>query len=247
MRRLLPDPAETTVSEQMESFDPASLAGDARPYVFTNFALTVDGEATIGGVSGEIGSDDDTAMLVGLRTTADAVMIGGGTMRAERYGRPVADPAKRELRERRGLEPDPLMVILAGSLGTLPWDAPLFTAGEGRVLLITAGDEVAPPTETAVEVERIGDAAGRVDVAAALRHLRSARGIRALLCEGGPTLHTVLLQAGLLDEIFLTRAAAIGGGSGPGLFSGLPEARRELELRWLLASGDELFARYQLR
>ena len=57
-----------------------------------NFAATVDGRATIGGVSGPIGSDTDTAMLAGLRTRFDAVMIGAGTMRAERYGRLVAEP-----------------------------------------------------------------------------------------------------------------------------------------------------------
>src|ERR1044072_8247853 len=50
-----------------------------------NFAATVDGRATIGGVSGPIGSETDTAMLVGLRSRFDAVMIGAGTMRAERY------------------------------------------------------------------------------------------------------------------------------------------------------------------
>ena len=60
-----------------------------------NFAATVDGRATIGGVSGPIGSAADTAMLVGLRTRFDAVMIGAGTMRAERYGRPVGDRAAR--------------------------------------------------------------------------------------------------------------------------------------------------------
>ena len=54
----------------------------------SNFAATVDGRATIGGVSGPIGSSADTAMLAGLRTRFDAVMIGAGTMRAERYGRP---------------------------------------------------------------------------------------------------------------------------------------------------------------
>ena len=44
----------------------------------TNFALTLDGHATISGRSGAIGSDADTAMLVGLRTRVDAVMIGAG-------------------------------------------------------------------------------------------------------------------------------------------------------------------------
>jgi riboflavin biosynthesis pyrimidine reductase len=51
-----------------------------------NFVATVDGRATINGVSGPIGSDADTAMLTGLRTRFDAVMIGAGTMRAEGYG-----------------------------------------------------------------------------------------------------------------------------------------------------------------
>ena len=64
-------------------------------------------------------------MLVGLRTRVDAVMIGAGTMRAERYGRVVGDPAKRQRREREGLPHDPLVVIVSGGLD-LPWDAPLF-------------------------------------------------------------------------------------------------------------------------
>lgn len=86
MRRLTPDPGPTTVEEQLDSYDPsAEPRPDGRPFVAMNFAATVDGRATIGGVSGPIGSDADTAMLVGLRKRFDAVMIGAGTMRAERY------------------------------------------------------------------------------------------------------------------------------------------------------------------
>ena len=79
-------------------------------------------------------------MLVGLRTRVDAVMIGAGTMRAERYGRVIGDPAKRQRRERDGLAHDPLMVIVSGRLD-LPWDAPLFTEGHGRVLIATASED----------------------------------------------------------------------------------------------------------
>ena len=85
MRRLIPDPDETTVEAQLDSYRPWEEAGEERPFVAMNFAVTVDGRATIGGVSGPIGSAADTAMLVGLRTRFDAVMIGAGTMRAERY------------------------------------------------------------------------------------------------------------------------------------------------------------------
>jgi riboflavin biosynthesis pyrimidine reductase len=87
VRRLLPDPADNvSVEEQLDAYRPGEPAGEERPYVAVNFAATVDGRAAIGGVSGPIGSEADTAMLVGLRTRFDAVMIGHGTMRAERYG-----------------------------------------------------------------------------------------------------------------------------------------------------------------
>ena len=85
MRRLLPDPGPTSVSEQLEKYRPWEQAHEDRPFVAMNFAVTLDGRASIGGVSGPIGSETDTAMLAGLRTRFDAVMIGAGTKRAERY------------------------------------------------------------------------------------------------------------------------------------------------------------------
>ena len=85
MRRLIPDPGPTTVEEQLSSYSPWEQERPERPFVAMNFAATVDGRATIGGVSGPIGSKTDTAMLAGLRKRFDAVMIGAGTMRAERY------------------------------------------------------------------------------------------------------------------------------------------------------------------
>jgi riboflavin biosynthesis pyrimidine reductase len=88
VRRLLPDPVDdVSIAEQLDAYRPSELAGEERPFVAVNFAATVDGRAAIDGVSGPIGSEADTAMLVGLRTRFDAVMIGAGTMRAERYGK----------------------------------------------------------------------------------------------------------------------------------------------------------------
>ncbi len=245
MRRLLPDPAETDVAEYVAAFDLVAGAHDERPYLVTNFALTLDGHATIEGRSGAIGSRADTAMLVGLRTRVDAVMIGAGTMRAEGYGRVVGDPRKRELRERDGLAADPLMVIVSGRL-ELPWDAPLFTEGHGQVLVATTATADPPPTETAVEVVRFG---GAIDLGELMRQLRAERGVRALLCEGGPRLHAQLVEADLVDELFVTHAPKLAGGAGPGLLTGLAESERPLELASLLAEEEtgELFARYRVR
>jgi len=241
MRRLLPDPGETTLADQLALLDFTARAHDDRPYTVTNFALTLDGRATIGGRSGAIGSEVDTALLVGLRLTVDALMIGAGTMRAEGYGRPVSDPAKRERRVAAGLAADPLMVVV-GSLD-LPWEAPLFTEGEGKVLIFTAAEEEPPATATEVEVLRHE---GRVDLVQAMRHLREEHSVRALLSEGGPHLHAQLIEAGLVDELFVTHAPKLAGGEGPGLVAGLAERERPVGVEWLLEQDGELFGRYRV-
>jgi riboflavin-specific deaminase-like protein len=241
MRRLLPDPGPTTVDEQLETYRPWESPPDDRPFVAMNFATTLDGRATIGGVSGPIGSDADTAMLVGLRRRFDAVMIGAGTMRAERYGRLVGDPEQRRRRERLGLPPEPLMVIVSGRLD-LPWDAPLFTAEGGEVLVFTASEAQPPEVATRLRVVRHE---GFVDLAAALRHLRRECGVRALLCEGGPGLHAELEGGGAVDDLFLTIAPKLAGGDAPRIVEGELPAVAELELSWLLEEEGELFARYR--
>jgi riboflavin biosynthesis pyrimidine reductase len=243
VRRLTPDPGETTVEEQLDPYRPWEQPREERPFVATNFVVTVDGRATIGGRSGPIGSDLDTEMLIRLRTRFDALMIGAGTMRVERYGRAVASQGQRERRERLGLPPDPLMVIISGRLD-LPWDAPLFAGGGGRVLVFTASEAEPPETATSMGVVRHE---GEVDLAAALRHLREERGVRALLSEGGPHLHSQLWAGGLADELFLTTAPRMtGAAEAPRILEGqpLPQAT-ELELAWLLEHEGELFARYR--
>jgi riboflavin biosynthesis pyrimidine reductase len=228
MRRLLPDPGPTTVEEQLDSYRPSEMAGEERPYVAMNFAVTVDGRATIGGVSGPIGSDADTAMLVGLRTRFDAVMIGAGTMRAERYG---------------SLPGERLIAIVSGSLD-LPWDAPLFTEDGSPVAVFTSSREEPPATEARLTVVRHE---GGVDLGEALRHLREEHGVRAVLSEGGPRLHAEMQAAGLVDELFLTIAPKLAGGAAPRILEGeLPEVE-PLELAWLLEEDGELFARYARR
>lgn len=243
MRRLIPDPGTTTIEQQLDSYRPWEQPREDRPFVAVNFAATVDGRASIGGVSGPIGSAADTEMLAGLRTRFDAVIIGAGTMRAERYGRVIADQEKREHRERIGLPHDPLMVIVSGRLD-LPWDASLFTDGGGRVLIFTASDAEPPETATSLRVVRHE---GSVDIAAALRHLRHERGIRALLCEGGPGLHAELEAGGLVDDLFLTIAPKLAGGEAPRIVEGELPGIAELELAWLLEEEGELFARYSRR
>jgi riboflavin-specific deaminase-like protein len=240
MRRLLPDPGPTTISKQLEGYRPWEEPLEDRPLVAMNFVATVDGRATIEGRSGPIGSDADTAMLAGLRTRFDAVMVGAGTMRVERYGRLATRQETQEGRQRNGLAAEPLMVLVSGRLD-LPWDAPLFSEG-GEVLIFTSSETDPPATASSVEVVRHP---GAVNLTEAVRHLRRERGIRALLSEGGPHLHEQMQADGLVDELFLTIAPKLSGGEAPRIVEGpLPEVVG-LELAWLLEEDGELFARYR--
>jgi riboflavin biosynthesis pyrimidine reductase len=227
VRRLHPDPGPTTIERQLEGYEPRNEERrDGRPFVAMNFATTADGRATISGVSGPIGSDADTAMLVGLRTRFDAVLIGAGTMRAERYG---------------SLPAGQLLAIVTGNLD-LPWDAPLFAEGGGPSLVFTTSDDEPPPVANPPELVRHS---GSVDMEAALRHLREEHGVRALLSEGGPRLHAEMQAAGLVDELFLTIAPKLAGGAAPRILEGELPGVEPLELAWLLEEDGELFARYR--
>lgn len=241
LRRLLPEPGETTVKDQLEGLDLIELAHEDRPYLVMNFVTSLDGHATIAGRSGPLGSDTDMEMLQRLRTRVDAVMIGAGTMRAERYGRIVSDPQLRAYRERIGLAHDPLAVIVSGRLA-LPWDAPLFTDGGGRVVVFTASEDDPPETATPVTVVRHE---GTVELARALEWLRRERGVRSVLSEGGPLLHGRLREEGLVDELFLTIGPKLVGGTGPRIIEGTLPDVVDLELVWLLEAEGELFARYR--
>jgi 5-amino-6-(5-phosphoribosylamino)uracil reductase len=109
------------------------------------------------------------------------------------------------------------------------------------VVFTASGDE---PPQTATRVAVVRHPNG-VELDRALRWLREERGIRSVLCEGGPTLHGRLREGNLADELFLTIAPKLAGGEAPRILEGaLPEVE-ELELTWLLDHDGELFARYR--
>src|SRR5205823_8209545 len=98
LRRLLPEPGEVTAEEATTGLRLGELAPPDRPYLVLNMVSTLDGRITIDGRSGPIGGEPDREIFLGLRPQADAVMVGAGTIRTERYGRIIRQP---ELRERR--------------------------------------------------------------------------------------------------------------------------------------------------
>jgi riboflavin biosynthesis pyrimidine reductase len=69
-----------------------------------------------------------------------------------------------------------------------------------------------------------------------------------VLCEGGPALNAALLRDGLVDELFLSVAAKLSGEpEGFGIIASLPRGpTADLNLRWALRAGEDLFLRYAL-
>ncbi len=250
LRRLVPGLATLTADEAIAGLWLGDLAPPERPYLVLNMVATLDGKAALGGRTAGIGGPADRELFHHLRTQADAVMIGAGTLRAERYGRIVREPALRDKREQEGLDADPLACVVSASLEELA-DLPLFAAAEQRVAVLTATSSELPPREASVEYvrgrPREGDG-GQVDLRAALARLRAEWRVRSILCEGGPTLNAGLLRAGLVDELFLSAAPKVAGGANAlTIVAGeaLPEPV-ELDLVWLLEHRGELFQRWRV-
>ena len=246
LRQVHPEPATTSVEEVVRRLDYESVASATRPYVLANMIGTADGKATIGGRAGPLGNEADRVLFKELRTVPDAILVGSGTLRAERYGRLVRDPALRERRSQRGLDPEPLGVVVTRS-GRLPFDIPLFSEPGSRVLVYTSVE--APFPETAAEVSIVRMAPETLTMTAVLERLRGDHGVRSLLCEGGPTVLAALLAEDALDELFLSIAPKVAGGrETPTVVdgTGLPEPA-ELELVWGLESEGYLFLRYVIK
>jgi riboflavin biosynthesis pyrimidine reductase len=241
-QRLFPEPGETTAPDALATLRARERAPAERPFVMVDMVSSIDGRATVEGRSKFLGSDADTEMLVELRTMADAVLVGPATVEAESYGDLAALPERRERRRAAGLQERPLAVLLTRS-GSIPWRAGLFTAPEQPVVIYTAAELEVPDVEAPVEVHRLE----AITPAAVLADLRTRRGVRVLLCEGGPRLLHTLLAEQLVDELFLTLTpVVVADDAQPRIVAGgpLPGGARGLELRWVLRAGGELFLRY---
>jgi riboflavin-specific deaminase-like protein len=247
LRRLLPEPAIVTAVEALADLALADQAPDHRPYLVLNMVATADGAATVAQRTAPISNTADRQLFHELRAHVDAVMVGAGTVRIERYGRLVRDPQRRQRRVARGLAPDPLAIVVSRSL-TLSPDLPLLADPHSHVVMVTASQGELPAC--AAQVSYLRSAPGQeVDLPAMLARLRAEYGVRSVLCEGGPNLNTSLLPAGLVDELFLAIAPALAGSAGGlSIIDRAPLAEPVgLDLVWLLESDSQLFARYALR
>lgn len=182
---------------------PCDYSWPAGPWVRAMMAMSLDGAvAGAEGRSKAVSGPLDRAVMAGVRDLADAVVIGAGTFRAERYS-PMRARAEKE-RAARGKAEAPHLVIVSQSLD-LPWDEPVFHESTFPVVVVTDSSKSVPDfCETIVMAE--------VTARATVDALRE-RGLRHVVCEGGPVLLRTWCAEGVVDEIDLTLSPfVIGGG-----------------------------------
>lgn len=204
----------------------SAYAAPRTPWLRVNMVSSVDGAATgESGKSGSINNAADKVVFDLLRSLADAVVVGAGTLREEGYrplsGKPLVAVSRRAAVPPRLRSAPAGSVLLATCSSARGLDEARSLLGTDHV--IVAGDD---------EVDLVG-------VVAALHD----RGLRQLLSEGGPHLLSHLLQADLVDELDATVVPKLVGGAGPRIVDG-PPVDVPLTLRLLLEEDDTLLGRW---
>jgi 2,5-diamino-6-(ribosylamino)-4(3H)-pyrimidinone 5'-phosphate reductase len=229
---------------------------EARPYVLINMISSLDGKVAVSGKAGSLGSSVDRTVMRNLRACADAVMIGAGTLRAEKLTLAIPEDHARA-RESRGLKPQPLAVV-ATATGDVPLEENLLASAPENLLVFASSKTpkehlVTLSSHASVEIvtEESAKPERRLDLKEALRILKKRYRVNVLLVEGGPVLNHALISSGLADELFLTLAPKLFGGDRPGtltILEGpvLTPHMTELTLISIHLSGEELFLRYAL-
>lgn len=245
MRRLFPHLALGV--DPVNAYNRLTRVGAGRAAVRMNMIASADGAASVNDRTAGLGGTADHAMFAALRSLADVILVGAGTLRAESYGPARLDAAARARRESWGLPPVPAIAVLTRSC-RLDWQAPFFTEAEQRPLVLTTSNAEVTDRDRAATVADVivaGDTA--VDLAVALRSL-AGRGVENVLAEGGPHVSAQLAAADLLDELCLTVAPiVVAGGAGRILNGADLDQPVALELSDVLESEGYLFLRYHRR
>ncbi len=189
-----------------------------RPYTYSNFAQSRDGRISYNEPTAFSGGDvtdfnaHDRWLMGLLRARADAVMTGDATVNLEtehlwtaEFICPYDGAAFAELREAEGYAPVPILVIVSRD-GKVNFDALCFRQSALQIVLATTqlGIDNVQDIHCAarLDVHELGKES--VDLHRLSRILHSDYGVRNLLCEGGARTFAAMLDAGLIDEEFVT-------------------------------------------
>lgn len=217
-------------------------------WVRGNMIASIDGAATSGGKSGNLGGSGDRALFGVLRELADVIVVGASTARVENYSGVHFSASQRQQRQSRGQAEIPPIAVLTRS-GQLARDAKLFTRTEAPPLILTSTEAVAGARTRLGSQAEVLDASGvqsdSVDPRIALQ-LLAERGLLRVLTEGGPSVLGMFVEQNLLDELCLTVAPTLTGGRSGRIVTGLSETSTAMRFGHGLTDPDGyLYLRYR--
>jgi 5-amino-6-(5-phosphoribosylamino)uracil reductase len=195
-----------------------------------------------------LSNEQDFDRVDAVRADCDAILVGAATVRADDPRLLVRSSARRAERLSRGLPESPVKVTVTRR-GDLDPAAAFFATGAGAKL-VYCPSAAAPGLRARLgSLATVVDAGWQVDMRDLAEDL-SARGIDRLMVEGGGSMHTQFLTAGLADELQLVVAPLFVGDPrsrrfvGDGRFPWNPDRRATLaEVRQI---GDVALLRYAL-
>lgn len=174
------------------------------PLVTMKYAMTLDGSvAAVDGSSQWITSTEARAEAHRLRSEADALVVGAGTLRRD-------DP-NLDVRMEGYQGPQPRPVVLAG-VKPLPEQARLLKR-DPLLVTVSAGPMWAGAERIVVEGEQAPDPE-------ATARALADRGYLNLLLEGGPIVASSWWEAGLVSSGVIFVGAKVGGGPGAAPLAG---------------------------
>ncbi len=244
MRQLfppVPSPAEAILDDN--ALDQA-YGDEPADFLRVNFVASADGAAALSGHAGGLGSPTDQKVLRLLRDRSDAILVGAGTVHAESY-RPLRDdPVRAKARAALSLSPVAPFVVVSRRLSLDPSDPIIAKAVAPTVIVTCTNSDPERRERLAAVTPVIVAGTDTVDLAAA-RIALAERGLRRLVCEGGPTLFGNALAAGIVDELCLTLSPMLTGPGAPRIVDGaLPIDPMRLGLGHILEEDGYLFLRY---
>jgi len=240
--RSLTASTEALTEEQLIGF--YAVADRSVPWLRANFVASLDGAATHDGLSAGLGSVGDQRVFHTLRRLADVIVVGAGTVRAEGYGGSLLGVDAMRWREEHGLAPHPQFAIVSARLKLDPASS-VFADAPQRPLVITCAAAPADRRAALAEVAELIDCGEeRVD-SSLMRERLAERGLPQMHSEGGPHLLGSMIQDGAIDELSLTLASQLEGGTARRITDGHPAAPTRMTLAHALLGDDgTLLLRY---
>ena len=205
-----------------------------------NMVSSLDGAISMNGRAKGLSSTVDQSIFHVLRSLADIILVGAGTMRDEEYKPARMSDEEKQLRVSNDQQEIPPIAIVTRS-GKIDLSSKFFTEAVSKPIIFTTelGSRVLGNTDLA-DVYICGES--KVDLKEVIDQLHKLV-YRHILCEGGPSLNADMLEQNLVDELCLTTNPLILQGINKTIFNGpLLEDPAQFSYKKIFINEGQLFS-----